>query len=138
MKGSITYEPSTVITHKFMEYGLYVAAGVGKGYVHGNGGSLSFLEGKHAEYYFGENAEEKEVGLGLSQHAMFNHRHNSRGAALTSGKHRQRRDWFSKKYLYSIYRLNEKESEYYGRKYWGLLSATLDAMFDKNSKLRSL
>lgn len=95
------------ITHEFLLYGIYVAAGVGNGYKRGNGGNLEFLGNDYRK-----------------AHGM--------------GKPRQRRDWFSKKYLYSIRRLNEKEAAFYGEAYQGLLSTAISDMFDKNSPLRSL
>ena len=98
------------ITHKFLEYGIYVAAGVGKGYTHGNSGGddvngLQFLRG-HKEYWYGH--------------------------------HRQRRDWFATKYIASMHKLLEKEVEFNGLEYNGIMSTMLDEYFDKHSNLRSL
>ena len=50
-------------------------------------------------------------------------------AALTSGEKRMPRDWFFKKYYYSIRRLNLTESAFYGRAYQGLMSTFLDELF---------
>lgn len=93
--------PTTTIEHRFMEYGLYVAAGTGNGYRHGNSGKddengLQFLRG---------GKWKKGVG------------------------HRKARDWFSKKYLYSIHRLNDFEAAFYGEAYQGLISEALAGMF---------
>lgn len=127
----------TTIEHKFLQYGLFVAAGVGKGFAHGNGGNLLFMgdkfrEGKH-EY------GARQVGAGLSEEHMrgpkFKEVTVQRGpnagkrAALTSGEKRMPRDWFFKKYYYSIRRLNLTESEFYGRAYQGLTSSFLDELF---------
>lgn len=127
----------TTIEHKFLQYGLFVAAGVGKGFVHGNGGNLLFMgdkfrEGKH-EY------GARQVGAGLSEEHMrspkFKEVTVQRGpnagkrAALTSGEKRMPRDWFFKKYYYSIRRLNLTEAEYYGKAYQGLMSSFLDELF---------
>lgn len=102
----------TTIEHRFCEYGLYVAAGTGNGYRHGNSGL------------------DDENGLQFL-----------RGGNWNDGKgHRQRRDWFSKKYLYSIYRLNEFEASYYGINYQGLMSEALSALFGqgKTSQLKTI
>ena len=127
----------TTIEHKFLQYGLFVAAGVGKGFAHGNGGNLLFMgdkfrEGKH-EYGV------RQVGAGLSEEHMsgpkFKEVTVQRGknagkrAALTSGEKRMPRDWFFKKYYYSIRRLNLTEAEFYGKAYQGLMSSFLDELF---------
>ena len=127
----------TTIEHKFLQYGLFVAAGVGKGFAHGNGGNLLFMgdkfrEGKH-EY------GARQVGAGLSEEHMrgpkFKEVIVQRGpnagkrAALTSGEKRMPRDWFFKKYYYSIRRLNLTEAEFYGKAYQGLMSSFLDELF---------
>lgn len=41
--GLIHPGPNTTIEHKFLLYGLYVAAGVGHEFRHGNLGDLPFL-----------------------------------------------------------------------------------------------
>jgi hypothetical protein len=127
----------TTIEHKFLQYGLFVAAGVGKGFYHGNPGDLLFMgdsyrEGKHA---YGS----RQVGAGLSEKHMlgpkFERVIGKRGknagkeAALTSGDKRMPRDWFFKKYYYSIRRLNLTESAFYGKAYQGLMSSFLDELF---------
>lgn len=127
----------TTIEHKFLQYGLFVAAGVGKGFAHGNGGNLLFMgdkfrDGKH-EY------GARQVGAGLSEEHMrgpkFKEVTVQRGpnagkrAALTSGEKRMPRDWFFKKYYYSIRRLNLTEAEFYGKAYQGLMSSFLDELF---------
>ncbi len=133
----VTTGQVTTIEHKFLQYGLFVAAGVGKGFAHGNGGNLLFMgdkfrEGKHA---YGS----RQVGAGLSEEHMkspkFEHVTVQRGpnkgkeAALTSGEKRMPRDWFFKKYYYSIRRLNLTEAEFYGKAYQGLMSSFLDELF---------
>lgn len=112
-----------VITHTFLEYGIYVAAGVGNHYEHNNGGDLPFLGRDYRE----------EHGLNKPRK-----RGPKWGGGYTSGKPRERRDWFSAKYLYSMRRLNEKEAEFYGEKYMGMMSTALDALFAHEGTLRSL
>lgn len=133
----VTTGQVTTIEHKFLQYGLFVAAGVGKGFAHGNLGDLLFMgdsyrKGKHAY-------ESRQVGAGLSEEHMkspkFEHVTVQRGpnkgkeAALTSGEKRMPRDWFFKKYYYSIRRLNLTEAEFYGKAYQGLMSSFLDELF---------
>ena len=133
----VTTGQVTTIEHKFLQYGLFVAAGVGKGFAHGNPGDLLFMgdsyrKGKHAY-------DSRQVGAGLSEGHMkspkFEHVTVQRGpnkgkeAALTSGEKRMPRDWFFKKYYYSIRRLNLTEAEFYGRAYQGLTATFLDELF---------
>ena len=127
----------TTIEHKFLQYGLFVAAGVGKGFAHGNGGDLLFMGDKYRKGKHEYGA--RQVGAGLSEEHMkspkFKEVTVQRGpnagkrAALTSGEKRMPRDWFFKKYYYSIRRLNLTESAFYGRAYQGLMSSFLDELF---------
>ena len=131
----------TVIEHKFMQYGIYVAAGVGKGYLHDNGGDLPFLA---------KDADKRvsQIGAGLSSHAMlsprFAHKFVQKGknkgklAAISDGKHRKKSDWFARKYYYSVHRLNEREAEFYGAAYQGLMSSALDEIFKGIGLTRNL
>ena len=97
----------TTIEHQFVAYGLYVASGTGRRYTRGNSG------------------KDDENGLQFL-----------RGKKWNKGKgHRQRRDWFAKKYLYSIHRLNDFEAQFYGDAYQGLISDALAAMFGDTTAL---
>ena len=98
VQGIVHPRPVTTIEHHFLEYGIYVARGVGNGYRRGNGGDLKFLKDWK-----------------------------------TNPHHRQPRDWFSKKYLYSIHRLNEFEASFYGTTYNGLVSSFLYQLFGSGS-----
>lgn len=98
VQGVIHPGPVTSIEHRFLEYGIYVARGVGNGYSHNNGGDLAFLKDWKSNPH-----------------------------------HRQKRDWFSKKYMYSLYRLNEFEAAYYGTTYNGLVSSFLRQLFTGGS-----
>jgi hypothetical protein len=137
MEELVTTGQVTTIEHKFLQYGLFVAAGVGKGFAHDNGGDLLFMGDSYRE---GKRAYgSRQVGAGLSEGHMkspkFEHVTVQRGpnkgkeAALTSGEKRMPRDWFFKKYYYSIRRLNLTESAFYGRAYQGLMSSFLDELF---------
>lgn len=98
VQGVIHPGPVTSIEHRFLEYGIYVARGVGNGYRHNNGGDLTFLNDWKSNPH-----------------------------------HRQKRDWFSKKYMYSLHRLNEFEAAYYGTTYNGLVSSFLRQLFTGGS-----
>lgn len=98
VQGVIHPGPVTSIEHRFLEYGIYVARGVGNGYRHNNGGGLAFLKDWKSNPH-----------------------------------HRQKRDWFSKKYMYSLHRLNEFEAAYYGTTYNGLVSSFLRQLFTGGS-----
>lgn len=80
----------SVIEHRFLEYGIYVANGTGNGYRRGNGGDLQILDSEYRKHH------------GLR-------------------KRRKPRDWFFRKYFYSMHRLMEKEAEYYGDQYVGIV-----------------
>lgn len=98
VQGVIHPGPVTSIEHRFLEYGIYVARGVGNGYRHNNGGDLAFQKDWKSNPH-----------------------------------HRQKRDWFSKKYMYSLHRLNEFEAAYYGTTYNGLVSSFLRQLFTGGS-----
>lgn len=127
----------TTIEHKFLQYGLFVAAGVGKGFYHDNPGDLLFMGDRYRQ---GKRAYgSRQVGAGLSEEHMKSPKfervtvqrgpNKGKEAALTSGEKRMPRDWFFKKYYYSIRRLNLEESAFYGRAYRGLMSSFLDELF---------
>lgn len=80
------------ITMKFKRYGIYQSLGVGRGYSHNNGGDLKILDNTYRE----EHGLNKPRRAGSKNHAY-----------MTSGKPRQRRDWFSKKYYLSVMNLKE-------------------------------
>lgn len=101
LKGTLHPGPSTTIEHHFLEYGIYVAAGVGREY--------------------SRDASRREAAM---------QRKTDRKAGF-----RERRDWFSKKYMYSLYRLQDFEARYYGEAYQGLVSDTLSALFGDPSAL---
>lgn len=145
LKQSVEYAKNgtDTIEHKFLMYGLYVSAGVGKGFKHGNGGDLLFMNDKYREV---NGYGYKQVGAGLSEDAMlapkFEHITVKRGknagkqAALVRGK-RKKEDWFMRKYYYQLQRLNEKQALMYGEAYQGLVSSFLQGLFGSvNSKTR--
>lgn len=80
-----------------------------------------------------------EYGIYVARVVGNGYRHNNGGdlAFLKDWKsnphHRQKRDWFSKKYMYSLHRLNEFEAAYYGTTYNGLVSSFLRQLFTGGS-----
>ncbi len=108
------------IAHEFLMYGIYVAKGVGRGYRRGNSGlddddGLQFL-GKSYRKAHGRNKKRL--------------RSKKIEGKMTSGKPRQRRDWFTPRYLDSIDLLTQIETRMYGEGYMGTLSNVVAAMFD--------
>lgn len=92
---------TSLIEHRFAAYGIYVALGTGNGYKKGNSG------------------KDDENGLQFM-----------RGGKYNKGKgHRQKRDWFNKKYYASIMRLGEVEAAFYGQAYQGLIAEALNDVF---------
>lgn len=95
------------IVHQFMLYGIYVARGVGKGYRRGNSG------------------KDDENGLRfLGKDYRKEHR---------LGKARQKRDWFTGRYLSSITVLARVERDLYGEAFMGNLSNVVQAMFGEGT-----
>ena len=76
-----------------------------------------------------------EYGIYVARGGGNGYRHNNGGDLAflkdwkTNPRHRQKRDWFSKKYMYSLHRLNEFEAAYYGTTYNGLVSSFLRQLF---------
>lgn len=95
-------EGQITIAHEFMLYGIYVARGVGNGYRRGNSGK-------------DDDNGLRFLGKGYRKE------HNM-------GKARKKRDWFSRKYMKSIYVLNRVERDLYGQAYLGTAGNALAAM----------
>ncbi len=129
----------TTIEHKFMMYGIYVAAGVGRGFEHGNGGDLLFMGNSFRDANASQYGS-RPVGRRWAQGHMLAPRfkrqkvtrgpHKGEETALTSGRKRTPRDWFFKKYYYSLHRLNEENAAFFGAAYNGLMSDFLARLFE--------
>ncbi|MBR3521038.1 MAG: hypothetical protein IKM76_11610 [Prevotella sp.] len=124
----------TTIEHKFLQYGIFVAAGVGPAHIWkywggnkpkgdtsnkpreriGDTGQLEFLDKSYRQEHGLD--EPKKVGPAW-------------GGRVAGGTPKGKRDWFFRKYYYSIRRLNLEESAFYGRAYQGLMSSFLDELF---------
>lgn len=129
----------TTIEHRFMMYGLYVAAGVGRGFTHGNGGDLLFMGDGYREAHssvYGSRPVGADWAQGRMLSPRFKRQKVTRGprkgeeTALTSGRKRTARDWFFKKYYYSLRRLNEENAAFFGAAYQGLVSDFLVRLFE--------
>lgn len=128
----------TTIEHKFLMYGIYVAAGVGNSFLKSNNnGNLLFMSDEyrqaHGEY------QSRQVGVKWSDKRMLSPKfkrvvikkgkNKGKEAALTSGEKRKKRDWFFRKYYYSLHRLNSENSKFYGYAYQGMTSSFLESLF---------
>ncbi|MBQ3700823.1 MAG: hypothetical protein II886_13115 [Prevotella sp.] len=105
------------IAHEFMLYGIYVARGVGNGYRRGNPGDLDILNKDYRKAH------------GLNKPRRTGLKYSDGSDKYTSGKPREKRDWFTGRYLSSIDVLNRVEVQLYGEAYMGTLSNVVDAMF---------
>lgn len=77
-------EFGATIEMKFLKYGIYQALGTGNGYTPGNGGDLQILDREYRETHGLNKPRQAGPMPGYSKY-------------MTSGKPRERRDWFSKK-----------------------------------------
>lgn len=127
IQGVVHAGPNTTIEHKFLLYGLYVAAGVGHEFRRENPGDLPFLGAEYRKEHGLDKA--KAVGPAWSK-ASVHFPHDERGRVIAGGRPLKPRDWYVRKYIYSIKRLNEAESRFYGYAYQGLLSSGLDHIFN--------
>lgn len=117
--SSINLGDVTTIQHHFLMYGLYVAHGTGYGYKRGNGGDLPFLDPSYREAH------------GLDKPRK---RGPAWGGGMTSGEPRQKKNWFDKKFYYSVVRLNETLAAHYGEAYKGMMVEYLDSLFQTKDR----
>lgn len=115
---------ATAVTHEFMEYGIFMEAGVGNGYTRGNGGDLEILD----TWYRAEHGLNKPRKRGPKTSTK----------DMTTGKPRQDRPWFSRKYLRSINVLNSVERDLYGNAYMGTVSNVVRLLFDTSKEANDL
>ena len=112
---SIAVSDQIVIAHEFMTYGIYMAAGVGKGYKKGNGGNLEILDPAYRKAHHLDKPRPRGPKWSITH--------------MSTGKPRKKRDWFSKKYLRSVYVLTETERNFYGEAYLGTMSNVVQTIF---------
>lgn len=137
IKGHLEQGTLTTIEHSFLQYGIYVAAGVGPAHwwykwteAQGgekirriNGGDLNFLGAEYRQEFHLDKP--KKVGPAW-------------GGRVAGGEPKGRRDWFSQKYYSSVMRLNEHEAEFYGETYNGLMASALSEIFGGIGAARNL
>lgn len=137
IKGHIEQGTVTTIEHAFLQYGIYVAAGVGPAHrwkkwtdaqggqkiPRTNEGDLDFLN----KQYRAEHDLDKPKKVGPAW-----------GGRLAGGEPIGRRDWFSAKYYSSIMKLNEHEASFYGDAYNGLVASALTEIFKGIGAARNL
>lgn len=137
IKGHLEQGTVTTIEHAFLQYGIYVAAGVGPAHVwkkwteaqggekimRPNDGDLDFLNKQYRAEH--DLDTPKKVGPAW-------------GGRVAGGVPIGRRDWFSAKYYASIMKLNEHEADFYGETYNGLMASALTEIFKGIGAARNL
>lgn len=96
-----------LMTFRFLQYGIYVDSGVGYAYK-GHGGDIEFLGEAYRELH-GLN-EPRKVGPAW-------------GGGYTSGKPRQKRPWFNKKFFSSTMRLKADLQRIVGDTFTGIVQS---------------
>lgn len=89
------------MSFEFLQYGIFVDAGVGNGYKRGNGGDLDILNPLYRH----------EHGLDKPRR---------RRGKISSGKPREKKRWFSKSWFISVEIFKNKLAEIYGEHFVGL------------------
>ena len=108
------------ITMKFLQYGIYQALGVGRGYIKGaaNGGDLKFLDKDYRSSH--RLNEKRKVGPAW-------------GGYKVSGEPRRRRDWYDKKLYRSVMALKEDLARITGEQ---AIYVLCEALTDHRATLR--
>lgn len=137
LTGTMHVGQPTTIEHKFAMYGIYLAAGVGGDMsTHRNSlGQLQYFDPAYRE----ENGldEPKQVGPAWSK-ASFRFPHTPKGRVIAGGHPRDKRNWFSYKYISSVRKLNEVEAAAYGDLYQGALASAIEEIFGGKGVVRNL
>lgn len=94
-----------LVTFRFLEYGIYVDSGVGYGYK-GHNGDIQFLD----EGYRIEHGLDVPKRVGPAW-----------GGRMTSGKPRQAKPWFNKKYFASVMKLKDDLARIVGDSFAGIV-----------------
>ena len=124
-------EEATMIRHRMLQYGVYAAQGVGKGFK-GNPGDLPFMSaGYRAANGYGRKQVGYQAAKGRMNSPKFERKKITRGknagkdTALTSGNPRVKRDWIFKKYYYSVHRMARTHAMYQASEFAGIIVKTL-------------
>lgn len=107
----------TSIIMRFLQYGIYQALGVGYGYEHDNCGDLAFLNPDYRR----ENRLDRRRKVGPAW-----------GGRKTSGKPRERRDWYAKKLYMSTMAMVEDMARIRGEQ---AVRVICDQLLDTRSAL---
>ena len=108
-------DSSIEFAFRFIQYGIYVDAGVGNGYYKGNDGKLEFLD------------EGKESGINKRELLGYNKRRKAgHNGKLTSGKPRQKKKWFSPSWYISQRVLADKMLTFMGDHFEALFDNLAD------------
>lgn len=91
---------SAHIVMEFLLYGVYQAIGVGRGYIHNNGGDLPFLGADYRREHRLNEPRKKGPAW---------------GGGYTSGEPRHRRDWITPKLYGSVMRMAEVMAQLTGQ-----------------------
>lgn len=111
---------STTITMKFARYGIYQALGVGNGYKKDNGGDLRILDKSYRETHGLNKPRSAGPMPGYSKY-------------MTSGKQRERRDWYAKKLFMSHMALVEDLTRITGEE---AVNVICDAVYNAHEALK--
>lgn len=122
VRWKITEGEVESIEHQFVEYGIYVETGTGREFGYGRDDTTGWLDIKDPEYRREHRLDiPRRKGIGW-------------GGGYTSGMPREKKPWFDKKYLYSIYRLREVLQVTYGEQYQNLTLRALHEVFKPIAK----
>lgn len=108
LASSSSGEEVRTIVHRFLSYGVYVAAGVGRFY-----NSRENFEKYNDPAYRRAHRLDRPRMIGPSGWGG--------GGYSTSGNPRKKRAWWSPRYYVSLRKLNDVEGEFYGEMYRGAL-----------------
>ena len=120
VSGTVERASSTILTHSFAMYGIYVNNGTGIFYKKGNGGDLPFL-GKE---YRREHKLDRPKRVGPAW-----------GGNMAGGVPRQVRPWINKRYFASCKKLINVEAEMLKDEAVELIHFALDAIFDSKGRV---
>lgn len=110
------------IEHQFVQYGIYLETGTGREFGYGRDEASGWLDVKDSDYRTAHNLDQpRKKGPAW-------------GGGYTSGQPRQKKPWFDRKYLYSIYRLREVLQKSYGEQFQGLTLKALHEVFKPIAK----
>lgn len=130
LKGELHPGPTTTIEHRFAEYGVFVSRGV----------TPSFAWKQWTSAHGGQKVPRERTQGGRLEilDPQYRHEHGLDRRKKTGPKFGGkevppmpvgRREWFAKRYLASIHKLNEYMALSEAQEYQGLVSDFLDALF---------